>query len=83
MSKLKELQKRLKWLKVLLIVIPFTYALVVKLLKSCVKKPKRLIVVVVTIVALLSYLLVIGGFFKTKQEIHQLQSIQLIIEPAR
>jgi len=82
MKTLKELKDRLKWLKVLLIAIPFIYALAIKLCKICIKKPK-VAIITVTIIALLSGLFIISDIFKTKREIQKIQSIRLIIEPAR
>jgi len=76
MNKLKGLKRRLKYLKIILVVFPFIYGLIIAFLKRYSKKAKA-IIIIFSIASLIFYLLVIGDFFKTKREIQKLDVIEL------
>lgn len=87
MNKIKQLKNKLKWLKVLLIGIPFVYVFTVKLIKKAFKWIKadflHIVIIIVTASFIIIYILVGYEYFETKRELQELQSIQLIIKPAK
>ncbi len=80
MNKIKELELKLKKLKILLIGIPFIYALLVKVIKKTSRNTK-IIIVIISIISSIFYIWIGHEYFETKRELNKIQFIQLKIEP--
>jgi undecaprenyl pyrophosphate phosphatase UppP len=81
-KKLEELKTKLKWLKVLLAVIPIIFFTIIGFIRNASKRLK-IIMIVSAIIIVGIYLFVISEFFETKREIQRFKSIELIVEPPK